>query len=232
MRYETVLLDLDHTLFDSDRSEIAAFQRALETAGVPDCLHLLPRYQRINLDLWAAVERGEIEPAAVRTGRFERFIEAADIDADAARMADEFVAGLAASGDLYRGARELVERLSACVRLGLITNGFSEVQRARLERLGIAGHFDTITISAEVGAAKPAQRIFEAAFDGLGAPDKETALMVGDSLASDIRGGAAYGIATCWFNPDAKRNDGAQRPTHEIAALSELPDLIAGTFRS
>jgi 2-haloacid dehalogenase len=51
--------------------------------------------------------------------------------------------------------------------------------------------------------------------------------MVGDSLTSDIRGGTAFGIDTCWYNPNGKIAGPGDRTTHEIRELAELLDLTA-----
>ena len=48
MRYPAVLLDLDHTLLDSDSSEAAAFALALATAGVADPALYFPRYRILS----------------------------------------------------------------------------------------------------------------------------------------------------------------------------------------
>ena len=53
--------------------------------------------------------------------------------------------------------------------------------------------------------------------------------MVGDSLSSDIRGGAGFGLDTCWFNPAGKPNTSGLRPTYEIRNLLELPALLGLT---
>lgn len=222
VRYTTFLFDLDHTLFDSDTSEAAAFMQTMVAAGVAEPSRYASTYQRINLELWAAVERGEITPQDVRTRRFERLVAEEDLDADPAEMADTFVVGLAANGDLYDGAREVIECLSQQTSLAMVTNGLSEVQRARVERIGIAQYFDTIVISAEVGVSKPGREIFDIAFAELDFPAKDTAVMIGDNLTSDIQGGANYGIATCWYNPGGKSAQPSNRVSHEIAALDEL----------
>ena len=109
MRYETVLLDLDHTLFDSDTSEQAAFAQALLTAGVVEPMQYFTAYKAINLKLWAAVERGEFSPQQVRAHRFERLVAQEKVDADPLQLADDFVSGLGANGSLYDGALEVLE---------------------------------------------------------------------------------------------------------------------------
>ena len=50
--------------------------------------------------------------------------------------------------------------------------------------------------------------------------------MVGDSLSSDMAGGAAYGIDTCWFNPGNLHNGSAPRPTYVISRLTELLAIV------
>ena len=108
----------------------------------------------------------------------------------------------------------------------MITNGLSQIQRARIKRLGLDRFFDTITISAEVECAKPGTEIFDITFDALGDPARHGALMVGDSLTSDIQGGVNAGIDTCWFNPAGTAVSGQVQATHTISRLSELIDLV------
>lgn len=227
MRYSTFLIDLDHTLFDSDASEHAAFAQAMSVAGVEQIGGHAEVFRRINLELWHEVERGRMSPKQVKFRRFERLVEEAALDADACDMAEAYVVGLAKNGELYPGALKVLETLAENASLALVTNGLSEVQRARIERIGILPYFDTVVISAEVGTAKPAQEIFNITFDQLGAPRKESAVMVGDNLVSDIRGGANFGISTCWYNPRRRQPGSADSITHVIGTLHGL--LFLGT---
>jgi YjjG family noncanonical pyrimidine nucleotidase len=224
--YRTILFDLDHTLFDSDASESLALDEVLRRAGVDDPATHHGTYDRINRALWAAVELQQVSPAHVRTARFELLVEQAGLEADPFLLADEFVAGLARHGGLYPGVRDALDSLAGRATLALVTNGLSEVQRGRLERLGLDDHFAAVVISAEVGVSKPSPAIFDLAFDALGRPSKRSALMVGDSFTSDIAGGRGYGIATCWYNPSDRVAPGGERFDHEIAAISDLLDLV------
>jgi YjjG family noncanonical pyrimidine nucleotidase len=227
VRYSTLLLDLDHTLLDSNASEVAAFEQTLRWVGVDEPMCLFDAYTEINRALWAQVEAGTITPVDVRIARFEQFLARTDLDADPEAVADAFVLALGANGDLYPGARDVLDELAAAAELALVTNGISEVQRARIERLRLEQYFDAIVISSEVGVSKPATEIFESTFAQLGAPNKASALMVGDSLTSDIQGGANYGIATCWYNPHGKSAADRADIGHEIARLAQLPGLAA-----
>ena len=227
--YTDLLLDLDHTLFDTDGSELLAFDATLLALGIDDPRTYLADYQRINRALWAAVERHEVTPGEVRLLRFEQFTAATGIDADPAAMADAFVDGLAQHGELYPGALAVLDELAGLGTLALVTNGLSEVQRTRIER--IADHFAAVVISAEVGASKPGTRIFDLAFELLGRTDRAGALMIGDSLTSDIRGGRAAGIATCWYDPHGSGDVPAHAAAdvdHRVETLEQLPGVVRG----
>ena len=56
--------------------------------------------------------------------------------------------------------------------------------------------------------------------------DKEKALIVGDSLSSDIQGGHNYGIDTCWYNPQGRVNGSGLKPRYEIRHLRELQVIL------
>ncbi|MCL1593406.1 MAG: YjjG family noncanonical pyrimidine nucleotidase [Actinomycetia bacterium] len=224
MKYTTLLFDLDHTLFDSAVAEAVAFDDTLRSAGAQDPSDYYPTFEAINTDLWSKVEQGVLSPNEVRHLRFEMLIDATDLTADPVEMGNRYVWGLGNNGELYEGAMEVLDTLATSATLALITNGIGEVQRTRIDRVGIEHFFDAIVISGEVGTAKPGTEIFDIAFEHLGTPDKATTLMIGDNLGSDIRGGINYAIDTCWYNPDL-RSSGGVSMTHEITNLSALVEL-------
>lgn len=225
MRYATLLFDLDHTLIDSDASEVAAYAHTMHTIGVDDPDLHFDRYVSINRRMWQAVEAGTMRPDDVRFRRFEEFVAEIGVDADPVAMAEAFVWGLGHHGELYDGARAVLDALAGDVRLALVTNGLSEVQRTRLERLDLLRYFDAVVISSEVGVTKPRPEIFDLVFEQLGAPSPSTAVMIGDSLSSDVRGGREYGIATCWFNRHGVPAGPDDTCTHEIRDLAEILTL-------
>jgi YjjG family noncanonical pyrimidine nucleotidase len=232
MTFTTLLFDFDHTLFDSNQSEALAFADTLQFCEIPEDPTHFATYKKINQALWDQVELGSISPNDLRTKRFADFIAHIGSDVDPHHMADRFGFGMGANGELYPGARQVLEQLAESATLALVTNALSEIQRARIDRVGIADLFDAVIISGEVGASKPGTAIFDITFDALKNPPKETTLMIGDSLTSDIQGGANYGITTCWFNPHNKPPGAAPTPAHTIADLQELPDLVGAWHRS
>ena len=199
--YRVLLFDLDHTLLDTDGAERAAYRHACAEVGLGDGETEFERYRSINRTMWSAVERGELQPTDVRTQRFVRFADELGGGFDPTAMADAFVWGFSHLADLFDGARELLDSLHGRRTMALVTNGLSDVQRTRLARLDLERYFDAVVVSGEVGIAKPDPAIFDVVFDELGSSQRSDAVMIGDSISSDMRGAVAAGIATCWFNP-------------------------------
>lgn len=225
--YATILLDLDHTLLDSDASESAAFKEALKNAGIDDPQSHFAVYDRINRALWASVERGELSPDDVQRRRFHDLVGKIGVDCDPIALAVDFVEGLARFGELYPGVTSVLDRLAENATLALITNGLSYVQRTRIERLDLERYFSSVAISAEIGSSKPGTIIFDAVFTDLGNPPKASAVIVGDSLSSDMQGGVNYEIDTIWYNPHRRSNERPELVTHEIHDLATLPSLTS-----
>ena len=110
-------------------------------------------------------------------------------------------------------------------RLYAVSNGTEIVQDGRIASTRIDKHLDGIFISGRVGADKPSPIFFDRVFAEIGG-DRRNAVIVGDSLTSDILGGINAGIRTIWYNPQGKENNMGIIPDYEIGSLSDLPSLI------
>jgi len=112
---------------------------------------------------------------------------------------------------------------AAGIRVGLLTNGPSELQRRKLAVTGIEVELDAVGISEELGAHKPAAAAFEAVLELLGCSADEAA-MVGDSLANDVAGALAHGFARVVWVSSA----GVEPPAgaHRVRRLAEVPAVI------
>ncbi len=228
LRYPCLLFDADDTLFDFGRAERDALREAFELRDVTFDAAWLPVYQRVNAAAWRALEAGQVTPARLRTLRFEHLVAELGLALDPEAISTTYRERLAAQAHLVDGARAVVEQLRPRHRLALITNGLAEVQRPRLARSPLATAFEHVLISEELGVAKPDPAFFEIALGRLGNPDPRAVLVVGDSLSSDIAGGRAAGLDTCWFNPAGGPRGGGPVATYEIRALAELLPIAAG----
>ncbi|MFC2078895.1 YjjG family noncanonical pyrimidine nucleotidase [Candidatus Bipolaricaulota bacterium] len=225
-RYTWLLLDADGTLLDFRRAEAIALEKTPAQMGVQVSADFGDTYHTINDTLWREFEAGNLQAHEVRNERFKRLLERLGIPGESNAWSEAFLQNVVQASAFIEGAESLLAGAENHFGLVLLTNGFADVQRARIARLGLGDTFDLVIISEEVGAAKPHGDIFEIVFEQIGHPDKANVLMVGDSLSSDIRGGAGYGIDTCWFNPDQCANETNIEPTYEIGHLDELLKLL------
>jgi putative hydrolase of the HAD superfamily len=85
------------------------------------------------------------------------------------------------------------------VRLGLVTNGASEMQRAKIKRFGLEPFFNSILIEGEFGAGKPDSRVFVHTLQKLNTGTVDT-WMVGDDLGRDIAPCRPLGIFSVWVD--------------------------------
>jgi 2-haloacid dehalogenase len=226
MKYKWLLFDADGTLFDFNSAEASALCKALGQFGVPYTPERLTTYQRINNQLWRELENGLITPGVLGVRRFELFFEELQLDLSPHSFSQAYLEQLGTCSELIAGAVEILQTLHTRYKLAIVTNGLKAVQRSRLACSPIRDYIAEMVISEEVGAAKPDLAIFDAAFERIGRPLKSEALMIGDSLTSDIEGGYRYGIDTCWYNPTNQSQSVGLDITYQIGSLSELADLL------
>ena len=223
-KYSWLLFDADNTLFDFNLAEVKALENSFAEFGYPYNGRSGDTYRAINKQVWEQLERGEISATELRTARFSRLFDALGIQGEPDPFSGAYLRHLANCGDLIDGAETLIQQLSQQYRLGLITNGLSDVQRPRLAASPLQPYFETVTISDEIGIAKPDPGIFEVAFGQMGNPQKTAVLIIGDSLSSDMQGGLNYGIDTCWYNPENKPTE--MPVTYNIQRLEELHTIL------
>lgn len=122
-------------------------------------------------------------------------------------------------------AEEVVKYLAAKYPLSIISNGFQEVQHYKLEHSGLLPYITHILISEEVGINKPMPGIYQEALkrNGVGA---EQAIMIGDSISSDISGAHAAGIDQIWIAPANTMAPTDMQPTFTVTKLTDIMSIL------
>ncbi|MHA0855288.1 HAD family hydrolase [Paenibacillus sp. CMAA1364] len=148
-----------------------------------------------------------------------------DVDL-ANELSEQFASERRARPHVYEETFQVLDELRGQVKLLLLTNGCPALQQEKLDGVPtLASYFDGIVISGKFGIGKPDVSIFNHALSILDVGHDE-ALMVGDKLTTDIRGGLAAGIQTVWINRTDRAKDPAITPNYEIEHLSELHKII------
>lgn len=234
LRYQTILLDADDTLLDFGKSERQALERTFSDHQLPFTQEIDDRYQAINKKLWKQFEQNQIGKEALLNARFTLLFQEMGLssrpDLDGAAFNREYLDHLGEGSFLLDQAEELCRRLykMGC-RLYLATNGVSRAQYRRINGTPIAELFSALFVSEDTGYQKPMKEYFEAVLSKVPGFCPKRAIMVGDSLSSDIRGAVSAGLDSCWYNPRHLPNQSGVKPTYEISELLELEAIVSGT---
>ena len=224
---EFLFLDLDDTILDFHKAERIALSKTIRDFGVEPTEEILALYHGINKWHWEQLEQGKLTREEVLVNRFGVLFEKLGKPVDAAQCARAYEKNLSIGHYFLPGAEEAVDALSKKYRLFLASNGTASVQKGRMTSANLYRFFETVFVSQEIGHNKPSKAYFDACFASIPGFDKEKAMIVGDSLSSDIKGGINAGIKTVWVNPDHK-GSGDIKPDYEIEYLYQLESLLEG----
>jgi putative hydrolase of the HAD superfamily len=238
-RLSAVFFDLDETLVDYERAEIAGLlaaegrldelaRPATRTPGLIQTVlccyqtHFVGRpegFRRLRT-ISLSDFRSELTHLALQELKLP------------ANLAPQLVHAYETAADrelrLLPGAIETLSALTKRVPLGLITNGPAAVQNQKLERFGLHRFFQTIVIDTEYGKSKPDPDIFRHAAGTLGLSSGEICLHIGDNFQADVLGAASVGWDTVWIDhgrslPGAIPSFPFWRVTHSCDLLQTPP---------
>ncbi|NDC87353.1 MAG: HAD family hydrolase [Bacteroidetes bacterium] len=226
-----VYFDLDDTLLDHKHAERSALSDLVvaypEWFNHADPGVVASTYKEINRGLWIAYGAGEIDRPTLSRQRFQQTVRAVGgaVSVSPEEMSKVYMEFYADHWTWLEGAENAFERIAGRYAVGVVTNGFAEIQRAKLDRFPAITRVSTANvISEEVGYLKPDRRLFEHAAEQAG-KDPRTILYVGDSLVSDVEGGIDAGWQVAWYNPAQTKTT---RPeAFSFADWDDLCDALA-----
>lgn len=223
---EFLFLDLDDTILDFHKAERIAIHKTLGELGLEPTEEVLGRYHLINKAHWEMLERGDLTRAEVQWKRFDALFREFGVEADPHMAARRYMENLSVGHYFLPGAEETVKELHKKYRLFLASNGTASVQKGRMTSANLYRFFEKVFVSQEIGHNKPALAYFDACFRQIPDFDPGKAMIVGDSLTSDMKGGNNAGIKTCWVNPGHAPRNPEIRIDYEIETLAQLPGLL------
>lgn len=143
-----------------------------------------------------------------------------------AELGERFVEERKKSPFLYEDTFAVLDELKGKYKLVLLTNGAPSLQNLKLEITPeIVPYFDHIIISGDFGKGKPDAAIFEYVMETANVT-KDTSMMVGDNLMTDILGSSRVGMRNVWINRENKPKNPDVIPTYEVDSLTAFLELI------
>lgn len=229
-----IFFDLDNTLLDHTSVAREAMRRVHGQYG--DLFQGLPfdrvfeEWVVINDRFWSDYSAGLLSPTQLRIERLRALtdwsrqecgLEVQGHDTPVEEISEHYLSHIITDSTAYEGVVRMLEELRGRYILGVISNGFTDVQLGRLRSTGLDTYFDHVILSEDVGLSKPDPRIFHLALEAAGTAASET-LYIGDNFLYDIGGASRAGLATIWFN-----RSGAVPPT----VVPDIhPDAVAGSI--
>ncbi len=225
VKYTTIYLDLDNTIFDFLKSENRAIKMVLKAHNLPSDEQTARIYSAINKTWWERFERGEIDKSEIFAGRFAELLDTIKKEGNPEIIAQDYFKELSCCHDLMDGALDLLQNLKkAGFILCATTNGVSLTQYKRISASGIDRYFDYIFVSEDAKHQKPEKEYFDYVLNNSSEKDRQKILIIGDSMSSDILGGINSGIDTCWFNPS--KSSGRYFTKYEVSTLKEIEKIL------
>ena len=211
-----VLFDLDGTLYDRD----AAIQRVAADQYTVFEERLTHVGRRRFIDRYLELDGHGYQSRAVlyRQMTVEFGLDAtlaADLEL---HFWDSYMRRCDVDDDTWTTLRTLK---AAGKTLGIVTNGPTEWQLAKVRGLGFDGFFDVVLVSEAEGVQKPDPRIFQRALERCAAAPGE-AMFVGDHPQIDVDGARAAGMLAVW------KQVPYWTPTHDdVLTINRLSEILA-----
>ena len=223
MRVEAVFFDVDYTLYDMAQYVRGAFSNVAQDVAA-SCSG---DWETLFASLW-----GKWREVGSEYGHlFDDWLRSHDLFTESRlRACLEVYQAHQPALSLYPGVAELLVDLRSRYRVGVITDGNLQRQRAKVDALDLEGKVDLIVYSAALSLSKPDVGIFRYGLRLAGvAPERS--VYVGDHPIRDIAGARRAGmlgvrVLTGEFShlPD----DPELRPTYRVDDLWHLPQVLAG----
>lgn len=231
-RCQFLLFDLDYTLLDFDADMTMAFEKLYESHSFgkirPYSPATLDLYEHHNNAWWRKFENGECTKQELFRNRFVDFLKDAGFSGDPDKLNEDYFDFLGTGGVPYPGALDMIQKLSEKSDIYITTNGNAATAKTRIENSGVGRYIKDYFVSEAIGFAKPDRRYFDYVAAHIPGFQKEKALVIGDSLLTDIQGANNAGLHSLWYHPSGRHGeDSMETPyTYRAGSYEEILRLL------
>jgi len=212
-----ILFDLDMTLLDRRACVEQYLQQSLEN------LPLEPHQHSSYRERFHALDRQGYGPKEILFSSLK--VEFA-LEQDVQDLLEAFWEHMANTPHPFADALETLKTLKARgYVLGIVSNGRSSQQLAKIRSAALEPFFQTIVISESEGLKKPDVEIYARAASRLKVSVKEC-LFVGDQPENDILGAARAGLKTAWLSQGRVWSSSKGKPDFVLGHLSDVLGIL------
>lgn len=229
---KVIFVDIDDTLLSFSGYVKSAMRDGFARFGIAEYKEeMFPVFEEINGHLWRQIERGEITFDELQEIRWNRIFAALGLDFDGVLFEKYFRDYLFDSAIPIDGAMDMLEYLYPKYTLCAASNGPYGQQINRLKVAGMYKYFLDCFISEKAGAQKPTAAFFDYCFGrlrhhGVEGLKPSEVMIIGDSLTSDMAGGAAYGMKTCLLAAEPLPEADMAGIDHVIRDLRQVSEIL------
>ncbi|MCM1489994.1 MAG: YjjG family noncanonical pyrimidine nucleotidase [Muribaculum sp.] len=232
MDIKWIFFDLDDTLFNFSKASLISLRKLWEEEAEIRNMYdsaesFIDEYHIHNSRMWELHESGKITSEFLKAERFRLTIAPDRNDEEiiltSRTFNDRYLHLLGECNEACEGAEEILKRLSKRYLIGVLTNGFTEVQYRKLRSTGLDRYIQRVVISDEIGVQKPDARLFRYAERETGAT-METALMIGDNPKNDIQGALDAGWKAIYY--DCKGKPFESDSENYLGRITRLYDVV------
>ncbi len=228
-KYKHLFFDLDHTLWDYESNSRDTLEELFHHFELKrhhfSVAEFIEQFEKTNHKLWDLFNRGHIDKSYIRNKRFIQIFEAFGLSQEEVpiTLSDQYLAQCPLKTKVIPHSFETLHYLSGNYQLHILTNGFSTIQKTKLEAAKLAPFFDLIIHAESTKFKKPQVEIFNFAVNQTNAA-KHECIMIGDNLKTDILGARNAVMDQVFFNPKSYKHD--VEVTYEVKCLSELRSIF------
>ncbi|WP_410785927.1 HAD family hydrolase [Kribbella sp. C-35] len=197
---KAVVFDLDNTLFDHTGCAVAGLRGWVTGLGIAPTEELIAEWFVIEEDQFGRFLAGELTHQGQRRGRLRAFLPVLGLpvpatDAELDEVFEGYLTQYVNNWIAYPDARPALEVARGNGwRIGVLTNGSTKQQNAKLQAIGLADLIDVVCTSEALGVSKPDPLAYQRVCEALGVEPGET-LMIGDNLELDVLAARRAGLA-------------------------------------
>jgi len=229
-QYRHVFFDLDHTLWDFDKNSSETLSHLFDYFNLQQLKlftldQFLQAFHKVNRKLWSAFDQGKVDKSYIRGERFRIISQYLKVSPNLIpeQLGDLYLSMCPSKPHVMPYAHDILGYLKSNYHLHVITNGFQDVQSIKIQSSRLENFFVNVITADSCGYQKPHKRIFEHALEVTSA-DQEECVMIGDNLATDIKGARNAGIDQIFYNPNKLPHK--DNVTYEIDCLSKIKKIL------